>query len=227
MLNPSTADAERDDPTIRRCMGFARGWGFGGVVVVNLFGLRSPDPAALLAAADPVGPLNDAHVRRACRDAGLVVAAWGAHRSVGKRALEIGPLLGEACCFGRTLGGDPRHPLYLRRDAPLRFSDTYRDCLYRNYSPLVYDEPFYYGHFRNMTLLYLFDLDERLRLTHSPSGGGFNKGRNSSNPAWDFQFIIPDYDVDHQYDFRGRLVYRPTMSRAEVLAEVEKFRKLA
>src|SRR5262245_19133112 len=62
MLNPSTADAEQDDPTIRRCVGFARSWGAGGIIVVNLFAFRASDPKALLRAADPVGPDNDGHI---------------------------------------------------------------------------------------------------------------------------------------------------------------------
>src|SRR5438128_11131670 len=79
MLSPSTADAMHDDPTIRRCVGFARAWGCGGVDVVNLFALRATDPRALRKAADPIGPANERHLRRAVRAAGLVVLAWGAH----------------------------------------------------------------------------------------------------------------------------------------------------
>ena len=75
MLNPSTADAMHDDPTIRRCVGFARAWGFGGVDVVNLFALRATDTRALRKAADPIGPANDRHLRRAVRSAGLIVLA--------------------------------------------------------------------------------------------------------------------------------------------------------
>jgi len=117
MLNPSTADHRVDDPTVRRCIAYARRWGFGGLVVVNLFALRSTLPGALLTAVDPVGPGNDRHVARACREASLVVAAWGAHRSVRARAGAVAALLGNAACLGWTRAGEPRHPLYLRRDA--------------------------------------------------------------------------------------------------------------
>ena len=102
---------------------------------------------------------------------------------------------------------------------PLTFAETFRDCLHRHLGPLVYDQPFFYGHFRNMTLLYMFELDERLRLTHSPSGGGFHRQRSTSNPAWDFQFVQPRYEVNEEYGFNARLVYRPRMTRDEVVEE--------
>ncbi|TME62616.1 MAG: DUF1643 domain-containing protein [Chloroflexi bacterium] len=114
MLNPSTADARRDDPTIRRCIGFAKSWGFGGVEVVNLFAYRATDPGELRRVADPVGVDNDRHIRRAIARADLVVLAWGA-RAGSRRLLN----LPQARCLGLTRAGQPRHPLYLRRDASL------------------------------------------------------------------------------------------------------------
>lgn len=120
MLNPSTADARRDDPTIRRCIGFARRWGFGGVEVVNLFALRAPDPRALRVAADPVGPANDRYLRRTLRSVSHIVLAWGtdrmARRSSGARLLFSRR---RSRCLGLTRSGEPRHPLYLRGDARL------------------------------------------------------------------------------------------------------------
>jgi len=109
----------------------------------------------------------------------------------------------------------------------LRFAEGFPECLFRNYSPMRYDEPFYYGLFRGMTVLFLFDRTEGIRFTHSPSGGGFTKDQQSSNPAWDFQYILPKYEVNREYGFRLRLVYRPRMSRAEVLREVAAWRKQA
>jgi len=117
-LNPSTADASLDDPTIRRCIGFARREGCGGLVMLNLFALRSTDPVLLYPAANPVGTDNDRHIRE--RAVGTVVAAWGAHPLAAARAKEVQALLTvPLLCLGTTKDGSPRHPLYVRADAPL------------------------------------------------------------------------------------------------------------
>ena len=128
MLNPSTADAMQDDPTIRRCIRFARREGCGGIAVVNLFGLRATDPRdlrdSLEAGIDPVGPVNDWFVRLHAQGAARAVAAWGAHGTPRGRAAEVAAML-EAIpgirleCLGVTADGSPRHPLYVRSDAPL------------------------------------------------------------------------------------------------------------
>lgn len=116
MLNPSTADALSDDPTIRRCLSFARREKCGGIVVVNLFGLRSTDPRALRDHADPVGPHNDVFLRHAAA-LGPVVAAWGAGGAMGDRAETVTRALTDAGvplkALGVTSTGQPRHPLYL------------------------------------------------------------------------------------------------------------------
>jgi hypothetical protein len=121
MLNPSTADARRDDPTIRRCVAFARRWGYGGIEVVNLFALRATDPRALQAADDPIGPVNDRHVRRALAAARTLVLAWGARGAMRDRAASTRRLVSPRAprCLGLTRSGEPRHPLYLRSDARL------------------------------------------------------------------------------------------------------------
>jgi len=124
MLNPSTADAREDDPTIRRCVGFSRSWGLGGIVVVNLFGLRATDPTELLTAADPVGPENENWVRQTLRyEAGQVVCAWGAHPAVGERGKAFEVLAAqcerELWCLGKTAAGAPEHPLYLPTETGL------------------------------------------------------------------------------------------------------------
>jgi hypothetical protein len=119
MLNPSTADARRDDPTIRRCIGFARHWGYGGIEVVNIFALRATDPRALRSARDPVGPRNDAFMRRAAARSPVVIA-WGVHGALRDResaALKLFGARSRLLALGRTRSGAPRHPLYLRRDA--------------------------------------------------------------------------------------------------------------
>jgi hypothetical protein len=122
-LNPSTADESRDDPTIRKCVGFAKRWGFGAVEVVNLFayaGAQSTDPRSLLGVSDPIGPENDAALRTAFRDANRIVWAWGRHdprvRSLvqARVASPRWPGRGHRCetgCLGRSQDGSPRHPL--------------------------------------------------------------------------------------------------------------------
>lgn len=116
MLNPSTADATRDDATLRRCVGFARAWGLGGVSVVNLFALRATDPADLLRDPEPVGPLNDAAVLAHAAAAEVVVCAWGAKGGHLGRDRVVLNLLRKSCrpqCLRLTGGGHPEHPLYL------------------------------------------------------------------------------------------------------------------
>jgi hypothetical protein len=123
LLNPSTADARVLDPTLTRCLGFARRWGFGAMEVVNVFALRSTDPAGLRKVADPVGAGNDRAIVRAATRAELVVVGWGNHGSLGGRSDAVRALLGAAGVdvrsWGLTGAGEPRHPLYLRADTPL------------------------------------------------------------------------------------------------------------
>jgi hypothetical protein len=124
MLNPSTADATEDDPTIRRCIGFAEREGCGQLEVVNLFALRATDPRALTSAKDPVGPANDAKIVQARNRADIIVAAWGAsmpRTTAYRRDRRVKDLLWEHTihALGFTKTGQPRHPLYVRADAPL------------------------------------------------------------------------------------------------------------
>lgn len=127
MLNPSTADAEQDDPTIRRCMGFARSWGYGGIVVVNLFAVRATDSQFVVDHPDPVGPDNDQHLSRVAAEVPELVCAWGAHRMVEQRSGHVLGLLAAqgviSSCIGVTKDGSPRHPLYVRSAAvPVPFA---------------------------------------------------------------------------------------------------------
>lgn len=126
MLNPSTADASEDDPTIRRCIGFAKREGCGGISVRNVFALRTTDPAELARHPDPFGPENEKHLQTA-RYVSLMtvlVLGWGA-KSTNKRLkhyyrqAETLCVIQSPMCFGVTKDGDPRHPLYLKSDAPL------------------------------------------------------------------------------------------------------------
>jgi hypothetical protein len=115
-----------DDPTIRRCMGFARREGRDGIVVLNLFALRATSPRDLVTATDPVGrPDNDAFIAEECLAAtGPAVVAWGATMwgsiGVAERVLQVRRKLEPLgmVCLGRTNGGYPRHPLYVRADQP-------------------------------------------------------------------------------------------------------------
>ena len=120
MLNPSTADAKVDDPTIRRCIRFAKDWGFGAMVVVNLFAYRSTDPAALRLVADPVGPGNDFYIAHAIDHTEVVVAAWGNGGMIfGRDKVVIERFGAKMQCFGRTAAGHPKHPLYVPAAANL------------------------------------------------------------------------------------------------------------
>jgi hypothetical protein len=123
-LNPSRADGARDDPTLRRLIGFARGWGYGALEVLNLFAAVSPSPAALRRLDDPVGPLTDRWLRRrlaACPGTPLWLG-WGAGGGWRGRDRAVLALLGgrRLLALGSTRGGHPRHPLYLPAGARLR-----------------------------------------------------------------------------------------------------------
>lgn len=112
-LNPSTADAMIDDPTIRRCIGFAKTWGFAGLLMGNIFAWRATDPRKMLSAADPVGPGNDTFLRLMASQAALIVAAWGAHGGHLGRDVAVRAMLPRLHFLRLTKDGHPGHPLYL------------------------------------------------------------------------------------------------------------------
>lgn len=121
MLNPSTADASMDDPTIRRCRGFAKAWDCRGIIVANLYALRATDPAALWVHADPVGPDNDMFLAALLREHDTVICAWGANAKP-ERVAQFRKMLyrnNRPVCLGVTKDGAPRHPLYIRADQKL------------------------------------------------------------------------------------------------------------
>lgn len=134
MLNPSTADGTQDDPTIRKCLGFARQWGCRGLRVVNLFAFRATKPRDMLAADDPVGPDNHDSVLRAVDAAahlhsgwggpsGPVVCAWGTHGSFMDQDETVLGWLDTVTvrpqALGLTKDGHPKHPLYVPYSATL------------------------------------------------------------------------------------------------------------
>jgi len=107
----------------------------------------------------------------------------------------------------------------------LTFSPAPGETLYKNFSPFKFDEPFFYGLFRKHLFLLMFDRSNGIRFSHSPSGGGDNAELQTTNPAWDFQFIIPAYEVMRDYGFRARAVYRERCSREEIVQEFTAWRK--
>jgi hypothetical protein len=113
MLNPSTADKQRDDPTIRRCIGFAARWGYGAVAVGNLFAFRTPSPDVLRQAAHPVGRANDRWLERLAAESSRLIAAWGNDGAFLGRDAQVRELLGPLYALALTRLGQPRHPLYL------------------------------------------------------------------------------------------------------------------
>jgi len=115
-LNPSTADEQRNDPTVRRCVNYAKDWGYGGLIMLNIFAYRSTDPENLYTNADPVGPDNDFHIRKVSSEAGITVAAWGNHGEFLSRGTDVKKLLSNPHCLKLTKRGCPGHPLYLRKD---------------------------------------------------------------------------------------------------------------
>ena len=120
MLNPSTADEIENDPTIRRCMGFAKAWGFGRLLVANLFAFRATNPGDMMRpTVEPVGPDNDKHIIELARLVDLVVCAWGVNGSYGNRGLAVAKMLRDEGIkphhLGLTAKGFPSHPLYLKK----------------------------------------------------------------------------------------------------------------
>jgi hypothetical protein len=117
MLNPSTADEFQLDPSCTRARNYVDGWGYGGIVVTNIFAWRATDPDDMKSAKDPVGRGNDAAILRAAREAAMVVCAWGNHGEHAGRAMKVV----NALCFSRVKlhylrmngAGQPAHPLYL------------------------------------------------------------------------------------------------------------------
>jgi hypothetical protein len=113
-VNPSTADASKDDPTIRRCIDYASQWGMGGLLMGNLFAWRDKDPSVLPKLAEPIGAENDVWLIR-MRDASqMVLGAWGRNGDVDiRRTAAVLEMFPEIHHLGLTANGHPRHPLYL------------------------------------------------------------------------------------------------------------------
>lgn len=124
-LNPSTADETTDDPTIRRCMGFAKAWGYGALCMANLFAFRATKPEDMMSATEPIGSDNSQHLLRLGRDAGQIVCAWGKHGRFNYMddavitLLHLARLDSKLVCLGVNSDKTPKHPLYIRADKKL------------------------------------------------------------------------------------------------------------
>jgi len=123
-LNPSTADEAYNDPTVWRCLNFARDWGYRGVWIGNLFALRATNPAELYkreiyGVYDPIGRGNDLALKMMAARCDRVVYAWGNHGQLLNRGRQVVEMLGPGWCFGVNKTGEPKHPLYLSRNAQL------------------------------------------------------------------------------------------------------------
>ncbi|WP_031292850.1 DUF1643 domain-containing protein [Leptolyngbya sp. Heron Island J] len=119
MLNPSTADAATDDPTIRACSQFAKRWGYNHLTIVNLFAYRTSQPSNLIKAANPIGQGNDSYLLKATETADQVILAWGNWGNLSNRAQTVVDLLApyhhKLYYLVRNRSGHPRHPLYIKR----------------------------------------------------------------------------------------------------------------
>lgn len=118
LLNPSTADHLQNDPTVRRCIGFAKEWGYNRVVIGNLYAYRSTDPKQLNTHLNPVGPKNIHHLKTVILKANKVVLGWGSNAELPNSEnyiiQEVLQLIQKPYCLGVTKSGQPRHPLYLK-----------------------------------------------------------------------------------------------------------------
>ena len=124
-LNPSTADENFDDNTVVRCIGYASSWGYGGMIMLNLFGYISTDRSVLQDVYDPIGPDNDKHIQEWSQNAGLTVAAWGNDGALMNRGINVMKMLKEPHYLALTKNNHPWHPLYLKKDLkPIKFYNS-------------------------------------------------------------------------------------------------------
>lgn len=122
-LNPSTADENADDPTIRKCVKYCKRWGYGALCMVNLFAFRATIPKDMMCAKDPVGPFNDNHLESTAREASVIVCAWGNDGAFnGRKDVVLAilhPMRRRLMCFGLNANETPKHPLYQKDSAEL------------------------------------------------------------------------------------------------------------
>lgn len=118
LLNPSTADENNDDPTIKACVKFAQNWVYDGLYVTNLFALRATDPRDLIKSSEPIGKLNDRYIEEYARKSKAIIVAWGNHGTFlgrGDTVFNILSCIATVHCLGITKNGFPKHPLYIKK----------------------------------------------------------------------------------------------------------------
>ena len=118
-LNPSTANEKIDDPTIRRCINYAQNWGYGSLLMVNLFAYRATMPTELKNVKNPIGNDNDLHIIELSKKADIAVAAWGNEGTLLNRDKEVKKILPNLMCLKINKSGQPAHPLYQKKDLKL------------------------------------------------------------------------------------------------------------
>lgn len=126
-LNPSSADESEDDPTLKRCINFAKSWGFGRCVIVNLFAYRTSRPNKLIQIKKPIGYKNNQHIKKQCEKADQIIIAWGNKGSHMNRDKYVLKLLKQfdLWCFKLTMKGQPAHPLYQPKEMTLRYYENH------------------------------------------------------------------------------------------------------
>jgi hypothetical protein len=125
MLNPSTADENVLDPTVRRCLGYAMKWGYGRIDICNLFALRATNPKELYKSDDPIGPDNNRYIVETANECDKTILAWGNHGELDDRYIDVIELLKDtAFILAKTKSLQPAHPLYLKGDLlPVRWDE--------------------------------------------------------------------------------------------------------
>ncbi len=122
LLNPSTADENIDDPTIKACIKFAQNWGYDGILVTNLFAFRATEPTDLKKAENPIGDQNDSYIKKYAKRSKIIVIAWGNHGNFLNRGEQVVKLLSQIKdphCLQILKNGSPKHPLYINRKTEL------------------------------------------------------------------------------------------------------------
>ena len=118
-LNPSTADEKVDDPTIRRCVNYAKNWGYGGFLMVNLFAYRTTLPSKRKKVKYPIGKNNDKYIVKLSKKADITIAAWGNNGKLYSRDKQVLSLVPNLMCLKINKSGQPAHPLYLKKGLKL------------------------------------------------------------------------------------------------------------